>query len=709
MIARHGAPGDRGEDWIEHAGRRRRPPPAPRVRRRGGMWPAWRRPACRWWLSAPVRSRWGWARSAARRARAAVTELQAASAVGQARARSGLAARARPPRACAAPGAADGGRRARPRTTYLNARARCETLLALGRGAGRQRERLDRHRRDHVRRQRRAGRPGGGAAAGPAAGAADRHGRALRPRPGPSRERELIERGRRPPPAGRAGGRRAAAAPGARAGCAPRCVAAEMASAGGVESVIASGAAAGALRCGRRRRAGRHPLPADPSPLPAYKLWLRYGKPVAGTGVVDTGARQALERRGASLLPVGVTVCEGASRRATPSSWRTRGTVFAIGVADQPAAEMRRASGRRAAQAAGRGRAPRQPGGAVTVTASDEPARARPRRRPACWRGLDRGAKDAALRRSPAPSSGRRRDPARPTPPTSRTPAAAGASDAPARPADARPRPASRPWPTRCARSPRCPTRSARSSTAGGSPTASTCTKRARAAGRVLVVYEARPNVTVDAAALCLKSGNAAILRGSRLRDAPTRRCSRWCARALARGRAAAPTRCRRWSTPTASSWPRSSPTPDAADVVIPRGGEELKDFLLEHAAHPGAGRGRRQLPRLRRRRRPTPTMALRSPSTPRCSAPASATRPRRCSCTRDGRVLPRCSPTRAARRRAARRRAARRCRRRRRRRRRGRLGDRVPRPGLAVRRSTRWTRRSTTSPATAPATPRRS
>ena len=29
------------------------------------------------------------------------------------------------------------------------------------------------------------------------------------------------------------------------------------------------------------------------------------------------------------------------------------------------------------------------------------------------------------------------------------------------------------------------------------------------------VVYEARPNVTIDAAALCLKSGNAAVLRGS--------------------------------------------------------------------------------------------------------------------------------------------------------------------------------------------------
>ncbi|WP_042387203.1 glutamate-5-semialdehyde dehydrogenase [Streptacidiphilus melanogenes] len=33
--------------------------------------------------------------------------------------------------------------------------------------------------------------------------------------------------------------------------------------------------------------------------------------------------------------------------------------------------------------------------------------------------------------------------------------------------------------------------------------------------GVVGIIYEARPNVTVDAAALCLKSGNAALLRGS--------------------------------------------------------------------------------------------------------------------------------------------------------------------------------------------------
>lgn len=42
--------------------------------------------------------------------------------------------------------------------------------------------------------------------------------------------------------------------------------------------------------------------------------------------------------------------------------------------------------------------------------------------------------------------------------------------------------------------------------------------------GVVGVIYEARPNVTVDVASLCLKTGNAAILRGGKKPGVPTRR-----------------------------------------------------------------------------------------------------------------------------------------------------------------------------------------
>ena len=46
--------------------------------------------------------------------------------------------------------------------------------------------------------------------------------------------------------------------------------------------------------------------------------------------------------------------------------------------------------------------------------------------------------------------------------------------------------------------------------------------------GVVAVVYEARPNVTVDCSALTLKSGNAIVLRGRRPRRTPTRCSRRW-------------------------------------------------------------------------------------------------------------------------------------------------------------------------------------
>ena len=40
--------------------------------------------------------------------------------------------------------------------------------------------------------------------------------------------------------------------------------------------------------------------------------------------------------------------------------------------------------------------------------------------------------------------------------------------------------------------------------------------------GVVGVIYENRPNVTSDAAGLCLKAGNAAFLRGSARPSTPT-------------------------------------------------------------------------------------------------------------------------------------------------------------------------------------------
>src|ERR1700760_2081769 len=71
-------------------------------------------------------------------------------------------------------------------------------------------------------------------------------------------------------------------------------------------------------------------------------------------------------------------------------------------------------------------------------------------------------------------------------------------------------------WRGRCATSPRCPTRSARRSRRGGGPNGLDVRQVRVPLGVIFMIYESRPNVTVDAAALCVKSGNAAILRGGK-------------------------------------------------------------------------------------------------------------------------------------------------------------------------------------------------
>ena len=102
--------------------------------------------------------------------------------------------------------------------------------------------------------------------------------------------------------------------------------------------------------------------------------------------------------------------------------------------------------------------------------------------------------------------------------------------------------------------------------------------------GRVLVVYEARPNVTVDVACLCVKSGNVASCAARRPPGARTRRSRRGTRRAARRraagGRGARARRSR-------DELARFVGIAESADVVVPRGGEALKHFLLEHARVP--------------------------------------------------------------------------------------------------------------------------
>jgi glutamate-5-semialdehyde dehydrogenase len=103
--------------------------------------------------------------------------------------------------------------------------------------------------------------------------------------------------------------------------------------------------------------------------------------------------------------------------------------------------------------------------------------------------------------------------------------------------------------------------------------------------GVLLVVYEARPNVTADVAALAIKSGNACILRGS----SSARRTNAVLIDAVRAGLedAGLPVdsvvdfACSRDELATFVADVKS------CDVVIPRGGEQLKDFLIQHARVP--------------------------------------------------------------------------------------------------------------------------
>ena len=96
-----------------------------------------------------------------------------------------------------------------------------------------------------------------------------------------------------------------------RGGMGSKVVAAQMASAAGIPTVIAGGQGdnvLGPILAGEDR--GTRFAPGDRSES-AFKLWLRFGKPVEGRLHVDDGARQALVEKGASLLGVGVVKCEG--------------------------------------------------------------------------------------------------------------------------------------------------------------------------------------------------------------------------------------------------------------------------------------------------------------------------------------------------------------------------------------------------------------
>jgi glutamate-5-semialdehyde dehydrogenase len=104
--------------------------------------------------------------------------------------------------------------------------------------------------------------------------------------------------------------------------------------------------------------------------------------------------------------------------------------------------------------------------------------------------------------------------------------------------------------------------------------------------GVVAVVYEARPNVTIDAAALCLKSGNAAVLRGSSSAESS----NVFLAGLIADAMAAAELPAASVSLLSGGGHEQLEELATAeglVDLIIPRGGEGLKNALKNVAKVP--------------------------------------------------------------------------------------------------------------------------
>ncbi|WP_386065259.1 glutamate-5-semialdehyde dehydrogenase [Tahibacter sp. UC22_41] len=104
--------------------------------------------------------------------------------------------------------------------------------------------------------------------------------------------------------------------------------------------------------------------------------------------------------------------------------------------------------------------------------------------------------------------------------------------------------------------------------------------------GVIAMIYEARPNVTADAAALCLKAGNGVILRGG----SEAQHSNRAIAVALARALTACgidPAAVSVLEDLRRESMIELLQLTDVVDLAIPRGGEGLIRFVAEHARVP--------------------------------------------------------------------------------------------------------------------------
>jgi glutamate-5-semialdehyde dehydrogenase len=103
--------------------------------------------------------------------------------------------------------------------------------------------------------------------------------------------------------------------------------------------------------------------------------------------------------------------------------------------------------------------------------------------------------------------------------------------------------------------------------------------------GVVAVIYEARPNVTVDCAALCLKSGNATVLRGSSYAERSNGALAALIREAVVE--AGLPESAVELVAGDRDELEELATAEGLVDLVIPRGGGGLKDALKAVATVP--------------------------------------------------------------------------------------------------------------------------
>jgi len=104
--------------------------------------------------------------------------------------------------------------------------------------------------------------------------------------------------------------------------------------------------------------------------------------------------------------------------------------------------------------------------------------------------------------------------------------------------------------------------------------------------GVITIIYESRPNVTADAACLCLKSGNAVILRGGSEAFHSNQAIAEILRKALAE-EGITPDAIQMLSTPEREAVYELLELEDYIDLVIPRGGEELIRAVAKNSRIP--------------------------------------------------------------------------------------------------------------------------